>query len=338
LIHIIAPTIPPWLAAEQFQLIEPVSRLMSSIYNVRVPSLVPVFDVNPIAAMPSLHAALPALCALLALRIFGAAGAVVLLYAIGVWTAVMYLGEHYLIDVIAGIALALAAFVAVDRWPALRRRLQGRDRAASELRFVPQRIGWTMALVACGFASARLASAWITVLPVNVAFVQRELSGRSTMAHYLLGRLAFDRGDFPQAEIEMAQALNDLQHPEQQKIIRGFLGQSAFQSRDFSTVISALEPLRSATSEAGTLTMLGNAYVGAEQYDKGIAVLQEARQRFPAEPEPLYWLTRLRFLRGEVGRDGVEQTIQALSSLSTPRSARLQHMLLELLRDGSQTG
>jgi membrane-associated phospholipid phosphatase len=39
----------------------------------------------------------------------------VLIFPIGVWFSAVYLGEHYVVDVLGGIAYAVVAFVAVEK-------------------------------------------------------------------------------------------------------------------------------------------------------------------------------------------------------------------------------
>jgi hypothetical protein len=74
-------------------------------------------DTNQVAAMPSLHAGLPAalgLFALLRLR-WRRAAAALFAYSGGVGFFVVYLGEHWVIDVFAGWALAASVAVVLTR-------------------------------------------------------------------------------------------------------------------------------------------------------------------------------------------------------------------------------
>ena len=80
-----------------------------------VPSIYGFFSANPVAAMPSLHAALPLLIYLFLCKKFGKWGFLFLPYVIGVWIAVLYLGEHYFVDVLAGAIYAIAAFMVVEK-------------------------------------------------------------------------------------------------------------------------------------------------------------------------------------------------------------------------------
>ena len=77
------------------------------------------FYANKYAAMPSIHAAYPFLGALFAARTFGWRALPLFAYTCCVWFSVVYLGEHYVVDVIGGIILAAAAYFGEDgltRW------------------------------------------------------------------------------------------------------------------------------------------------------------------------------------------------------------------------------
>jgi hypothetical protein len=71
-------------------------------------------DPNPYAAMPSLHVALPAAAALwYGLRTFW--GRLVLAYSALIGLVVVYGGDHYVADVLAGYAIALVTYVVARR-------------------------------------------------------------------------------------------------------------------------------------------------------------------------------------------------------------------------------
>lgn len=331
--YALVPTIPPWIAADEFLVLPPIVQIVRSFYKLSLPQLVAAFDVNPIAAMPSLHAALPAMCGFLALRYFGRRGWLVVAYALVVGGAVIYLGEHFLVDIVAGWALALAVYAGVMVWEPTAsgprsQALEPPDR--SEARPIVVALLLVAAAVGCGQLNVR----WFGPLPITRAFVERELMGRSIVARYYLGRRAFAEGDFAVAQVEFTHALDELSHPTQQKVIRTFLARSASHNRDFAAVIAALEPLHRAADEVGDLVLLGSAYVESNQYEQGLAVLRDARSRFPGEPEPLYWLTRYQYLHGDVDRGYVGRTIEALRQFPREKAEPLRRSLAEVLQDG----
>ncbi|MDE3112101.1 MAG: inositol phosphorylceramide synthase [Chloroflexota bacterium] len=148
--YVVFPAAPPWMAAQAGHLTG-VTRILDKTidllpHRLDLPSVYKALDPNPVAAIPSIHAAYPFLVLLFALRVFGRRSLFVALYVAAVWWAIVYLGEHYATDVIIGVAYATAAFAA---GPAVVRAL-GRLRAPravtqlSALRYrwsLPRRIG-----------------------------------------------------------------------------------------------------------------------------------------------------------------------------------------------------
>ncbi len=81
---------------------------------------------NPVAAFPSLHAGFPFLAFLFARRAFGRVGWLMLGYSAVVWFAVVYLADHYVVDVVGGIVYASAAYWVVIHAPGRFRRFLAR--------------------------------------------------------------------------------------------------------------------------------------------------------------------------------------------------------------------
>jgi len=113
------PAMPPWMAAEQ-GFIPPIKEVTGHVMSnflpssVNVPSIYAFMRPNPVAAMPSLHAALPLLIYLFVVKKFGKWGVLFLPYVIGVWIAVLYLGEHYFADVLVGAVYAVVSFAIIE--------------------------------------------------------------------------------------------------------------------------------------------------------------------------------------------------------------------------------
>lgn len=105
------PTAPPWWAAEEGHLreSEQVRRLMVDVgERVWGPAWDGLYEIaggNPWAAMPSLHFAISLMAALHLAEIGPLAGALGAGYAAALGFALVYLGEHYVTDLIAGAAL-----------------------------------------------------------------------------------------------------------------------------------------------------------------------------------------------------------------------------------------
>jgi membrane-associated phospholipid phosphatase len=120
--YVIAPTSPPWLA--QPQAVRHVTE--DAIQRSGLPAgllwLYSNHDYNLYAAFPSLHAGFPVIAAQAAWQRNRVAGIVLFVWAALVWIAVVYLGEHYVTDVLGGIAYSLAAILIVRALTRARRR------------------------------------------------------------------------------------------------------------------------------------------------------------------------------------------------------------------------
>lgn len=68
---------------------------------------------NPVAAMPSLHSAYPLLAFLFVRNRWPRVAWFLLAWSAAIWFAVVYLGHHYVIDVVAGVAFAVGAYWAL---------------------------------------------------------------------------------------------------------------------------------------------------------------------------------------------------------------------------------
>jgi hypothetical protein len=102
------PTAPPWYAAQEGRAPE-LRRMMVEhgevFWKARWEPLYSSLGGNPLAAMPSLHFATSVMAAHLLSETGPVAGALGWTYAATLGFALVYLGEHYVIDLIAGLAL-----------------------------------------------------------------------------------------------------------------------------------------------------------------------------------------------------------------------------------------
>jgi len=108
------PVAPPWIAVPE------VSQILVTSVDAKLglPVYRWLFDfLNPnlYAAFPSMHSALPFLIFLFAFKIWRWKALPVLALPVGTWFSAIYLGEHYVVDVFAGIAYATAAFTVVEK-------------------------------------------------------------------------------------------------------------------------------------------------------------------------------------------------------------------------------
>jgi len=112
-IYFAAPTAPPWWSSEQGLTGEEVRRIMVEVgeptWGRAWQRMYDALGGNPWAAMPSLHFATSVQAALSLSEVGKAEGAVGWTYAATLGFALVYLGEHYVTDLIAGAALVAAA-------------------------------------------------------------------------------------------------------------------------------------------------------------------------------------------------------------------------------------
>jgi membrane-associated phospholipid phosphatase len=113
---LVYPVAPPWL--NPALTVQGVTRILTTSVDKSLG--LPVFKVlysffgpNLYAAYPSLHSALSWLVFLFAYKIWRRRALPVLVFPIGTWFSAVYLGEHYVTDVLGGIAYATFAFVIV---------------------------------------------------------------------------------------------------------------------------------------------------------------------------------------------------------------------------------
>ena len=116
---LIFPAAPPWYAAQKAGLIQVYKIIDYVVRSVgwgwHLSQIYYQINPNPVAAIPSLHSAYPWLV-YLALRQFNKKLSWFFLpYPFLVWLSVVYLGEHYVIDVLAGIVYSSGAFLLVYR-------------------------------------------------------------------------------------------------------------------------------------------------------------------------------------------------------------------------------
>jgi len=112
------PSAPPW-----YQLHDVVKINDQTVHSLWGYTLVsPIyhsFNPNPFAAFPSLHAAYPALATVYAWSRYRALGIGLLVWTAAVLVSIVYLGEHYVVDALAGFVYVAAAALIVEsfmRW------------------------------------------------------------------------------------------------------------------------------------------------------------------------------------------------------------------------------
>jgi hypothetical protein len=126
--YLLLPVAPPWYAADA-GLLPGVEYLkkegfagLATLAGFRESDYLfsyAFYSINPneVAAFPSLHAGYPFLAFLFARRTFGRIGWLMLAYSAAVWFSIVYLADHYVVDIIGGVAYAAVAYWAVIHAP-----------------------------------------------------------------------------------------------------------------------------------------------------------------------------------------------------------------------------
>ena len=108
-VYWVLPTAPPWWAAKNGSM-PPVRRIMAEagerFWGRLWAPLYHSLEGNPFAAMPSLHFGTSVMAARVLANVGRGPGAAGWAYALSLGFALVYLGEHYVVDLIAGLALA----------------------------------------------------------------------------------------------------------------------------------------------------------------------------------------------------------------------------------------
>jgi hypothetical protein len=102
---LLLPTAPPWYA-HQVGLLPGVHDLVHGTLPSAVSPYFQRLDADPVAAFPSLHAAYPTLGALALWQVSRRTALFMVPWCLAVWFSVVFLGQHYVIDVTGGIILA----------------------------------------------------------------------------------------------------------------------------------------------------------------------------------------------------------------------------------------
>lgn len=116
LTYLLFPAAPPWMASD-LGYIEPIERISSHVWAALgihdFPSVYNKIAPNPVAAVPSLHAAYATLFAMFAIVLFKTPWRFLsIIYPVFIYFGTVYQGEHYLIDELLGGLYAVVAFFA----------------------------------------------------------------------------------------------------------------------------------------------------------------------------------------------------------------------------------
>src|SRR3954447_18815797 len=131
MVYILYPMSPPWMASRDGYIHEAIPRLTGRGWRdlgLGRFDLVLQGVGNPVAAMPSLHAGITFLVAMYGIwRLRTPLRWLLPLYPLAMCVTLVYYGEHYVVDVLAGASLAALVMVGCWLWERRRARQQSLD-------------------------------------------------------------------------------------------------------------------------------------------------------------------------------------------------------------------
>ena len=113
-VFLLLPSAPPWYAADH-GVITGVQKIISSTLPSALSPYYEELNANPVAAMPSLHMAFPVLSLMALVSVWPRRGWLFAVWCVAVFFSIVYLGEHYAVDALAGIVLAVLSWVFLMR-------------------------------------------------------------------------------------------------------------------------------------------------------------------------------------------------------------------------------
>jgi hypothetical protein len=131
------PAAPPWMASDLGYMAD-IHRVSSDVYAAMgLGSTVSVYNgiaPNPVAAVPSLHAAYATIFTVVIWMLFGKKwGLLTLIYPLIIYVGTVYSGEHYVVDEVLGVFYGVAAVLGVYMFRAHKLKdTKQKDRAAHD--------------------------------------------------------------------------------------------------------------------------------------------------------------------------------------------------------------
>jgi membrane-associated phospholipid phosphatase len=110
---LLVPTAPPWFSGVADNLIRSSGLGGTTAY---LGPLAVIFQPNYFASFPSMHAAYAVICSYFLLKTDQKPGAMSIAMTGGILFSTLYLGQHYLVDLLAGVFYALVPCVISEKW------------------------------------------------------------------------------------------------------------------------------------------------------------------------------------------------------------------------------
>ena len=284
--YLLVPTVPPWMAAGDYYVIPPIQELGAKLFHSTLPTLTTAFELNPVAAMPSLHCAFPTLLTLIAFRHFRAWGVLMLGYTLLVYLSTVQLGHHYAVDVLGGVVLALLSYALVYGGDRVARLFGALRSTGLERPVLRRRLLITALLLVLTLAEGVFAPMIAGPQPAvpSAEFIARELEGKSPVVSYYRGLRAARAEDYPLAQHWLVKAIPELPDATLRNNALSELTLSAYYNRDYRLVVWAGRRLREGFP-AGIALMLAESLVRTGSAREGFDLLDRVAASNPGQPE-----------------------------------------------------
>jgi membrane-associated phospholipid phosphatase len=282
--YLLVPTVPPWMAASTYFVIPKIQEIGAQLFHASLPTISTAFELNPIAAMPSLHCAFPTLLTMITFRHFRAWGALMLAYTLLVYLATIQLGHHYAVDVLGGIALAAIAYGIVYGGDRVARalgalRTPGLERAVLRKQLLAT--GLLLSLTLLEGAYGPMIAGQQPPVP-SAEFIERELEGKSPMASYYRGLRAFRAKNHVLAQHWLARAVPEVPPSRRESAITN-LAVTAYLNDDYRTVVWASRRLSTGFPTPLAL-MIAKSMVRTGEQREGFELLDRVAAKAPDDP------------------------------------------------------
>ncbi len=207
--YILIPTAPPWIASNML-VIPKFERIIIHVYRDLPTTLLAIFDTNPVAAMPSIHAAFPFFIFLFTLKNYKLRYKVIsFIYFLLVTFTITYCGEHYLTDVLAGCVVSIVALFLYPYILPLYKKIIFIDGKNGKKPLKVVFISLLLIFFSSFLGKITNASEYFEKNPdfISMSFIKDELEGKSILSEYYKGEYYFIEKKYKKAIIHSRKAI-----------------------------------------------------------------------------------------------------------------------------------
>ncbi len=210
--YILIPTAPPWIASNML-VIPKFERIIIHVYRDLPTTLLAIFDTNPVAAMPSIHAAFPFFIFLFTVKNYRLRYKIIsFIYFLLVTFTVTYCGEHYLTDVLTGCVVSIVALFLYPYILPLYKKIIFIDGKNSKKPLKIVFISLLLIFFSSFLGKITNASEYFEKNPdfISMSFIKDELEGKSILSEYYKGEYYLIKKNYLKAMTHSKKAIHIL--------------------------------------------------------------------------------------------------------------------------------